>query len=352
MISIQKMFTKKLRHCSEFITCLIVASTCIPMSVSAQGNMKPEEIILFDTLDYTSFYVDRISNDRYPPSNLFDGDFKTCWVSASEKNKKNAVVYFRLPELNGLKINIFSGYGKTRELYYQNARPGKIKFTLYAAVNPEGYVTEKVILYKAYPFPREQTIALADSFGVQTIALNFPAKKIAKFKRRAYQYYDSTSSHPAVDTCLIGKIEVLESNPGTQYRDICISEIFFNDRLVTYKRALHPRIEKVYVNRGQTALLLDDMEEKRKTVFRDTSQIVHLIQVSPDKEWAIITTMPAKINGRTETTYHLLDLVNKEIVNKHIERVTGIDVSMGMVFDTNDEGILYLDCYDTRIELK
>jgi len=346
------MFIKKLRHCSEFIFCLIILNTGITLGVSAQAGIKPEEIKLFDTLDYTSFYVDRIGNDQYPPSNLFDGDFKTCWVNGSEKRKNNSLLYFRLPEFNGLKINIFPGYGKTRRLYYQNARPAKIKFTLYAAMNPEGYVTEKAILYKAYPFPREQVIVLADSFGIQTTSLSFPEKEIAKFKRRVYQYYDSTWAHPIADTCLIGKMEVLESNAGTKYKDICISEIFFHDRFVSYKPKSHPQIKKVYENPEQTALLLDDTEKKGEVVFRDTSRIVHLMQVSADKRWAIILTQPAKIQGRAETTYHLLDLVNKEIVNRSIESITGVDVSMGMVFETSDEGNLYLDYYDNRIELK
>ena len=346
------MFIKKLRHCSEFIICLIILNTCLTSGVSAQAGIKPEEIKLFDTSDYTSFYVDRIFNDQYPPSNLFDGDFKTCWVNGSEKRKHNSILYFRLPELNDLKINFFSGYGKTRRLYYQNARPAKIKLTLYAAMNPEGYVTEKALLYKAYPFPREQVVVLADSFGIQTASLNFPEKEIAKFKRRVYQYHDSASAHPIADTCLIGKMEVLESNAGNKYKDICISEIFFNDRFVSYQPKSHPRIKKVYENPQQTALLLDDTEKKGKVVFRDTSRIVHLMQVSTDKRWAIIITQPAKIQGRAETTYHLLDLVNKKIVNKRIESVTGVDVSMGMVLEDSDDGNLYLDYYDNRIELK
>lgn len=346
------MFIKKLRHCCEFIACLIILNTGITMGVSAQPGIKPEEIKLFDTSDYTSFYVDRIYSDRYPPSNLFDGDFKTCWVNGSEKRKHNSILYFRIPELNDLKMNIFSGYGKTRTLYYQNARPAKIRLTLYAAMNPEGYVTENAILYKAYPFPREQVIVLADSFGIQTASLNLPEKEIATFKRRVYHCYDSASAHPIADTCLIGKLEVLESNAGTKYTDICISEIFFHDRFVSYKPKSYPQIKKVYENLEQNALLLDDTEKRGKVVFRDTSQVVHLMQVSPDKRWAILLTQPAKIQGRVETTYHLVDLVNKEIVNKRIESITGVDVSMGMVFETPDEGNLYLDYYDNRIELK
>jgi hypothetical protein len=62
--------------------------------------------------------------------------------------------------------------------------------------------------------------------------------------------------------------------------------------------------------------------------------------------------MPLEIEGRAETLYHLIDLVNQEDVTVQIEKISGKSVSLGMVFEEGDYDQLYLDYYDGKIELK
>jgi len=101
------------------------------------NNYSWVDITLNDTIHYTSFSANAINNPHYPLSNLFDADFKTCWVANNKTNKKTTSIFIKLPDTNVKTLNIFSGYGKNKALYYQNCRPRKIRLSVYAGVNPE-----------------------------------------------------------------------------------------------------------------------------------------------------------------------------------------------------------------------
>lgn len=182
--------------------------------------------------------------------------------------------------------------------------------------------------------------------------MNLPKENFEAFKNNVRAEFVENMEFPIEDSSLIMKLEILENYAGTEYDDICISEVFFNDRFVAQRSGSHPPIERVYENNDQTALLLDDAEAEGKVVLRDSSRIVSLMQVSSDKQWGIITTMPLEIEGRAETLYHLIDLVNQEDVTVQIEKISGKSVSLGMVFEEGDYDQLYLDYYDGKIELK
>ncbi len=320
----------------------LVSFYLITSACSGQKKDVLTDIFLKDSQNYTGVGVSNISNVKYPPDNLFDANLSTCWVSGSAKSGKKPSVFIRLPESGNVIVNIFPGYGKSKNLFEKNARPKKLIFSVYAAVNPDGYVSETGMQYKAMAGHDKQVVQVKDRYGVQSFPLTFNGKALQDLKANLLDYYRDHFDQPVADTCLILKIEIAESYPGSQYDDIFISEIFFNDRFVTPNPSPAPRIEAIYLNTDENALLADINGEKGIRVYSDTTAVLQLIEQSDNKKWAIFISMPVSVDGRAETTYLLVDLFNKKVVNGQLEKCTGYPGGSDIYFETGDTGILYL----------
>ncbi|MCK5808416.1 hypothetical protein KAH37_05490 [bacterium] len=262
-----------------------------------------QEVSLSDTGEYASFQATGLQESSYPASNLFDADFTTCWIGVSPTKKINSSLFMKLPKGEKIVFNIFAGYGKNKKLYYKNSRPKKLKISIFSAVNPEGMVSETKILYKLTKLLTVKTIDLADKFGVQSFPLDLK----------------NSSAN-------IMKIEILERYKGGKYDDVCISEIFFNDRFVS----------------SQT--------KKSTELMKDKSKILQLIEVSKDKKWAIYISMPAKIEGRAATEYLLVDLIRQKIVNSDLKQYSG--EYLDAISFTYKRGKTYIKSDKLTIELR
>ena len=310
-------------------------------NVSAQHKTEWVDISLVDTVKYVQFGVSNVDNYRYPPSNLFDSKYNTCWVSGSKKNK--STLFLKMPELKDIIINIFPGYGKSKKLYHQNARPKKIRLSVFAAINPDGYVSEIGTLYKAVKFPQEQIVHLPDSFGIQSISLTIPQEDLFEFENVIYDLFNSEFKMPPGEECLILKIEIVDSYAGSKYDDVCISEIFFNDCFLSPQLKKINPVEKVYLNTAENALLLDNSVQQGKLVYSDTLSILQIMEVSENKKWAILISMPAENEGRAETSYLIFDLLNKAMVNGQLEKSIGNYMPGNEIyFDSGESGRTYL----------
>ena len=355
MRSTQKKHTKCSGNYWKNKGWLVIISLFFFQIAQAQNNQW-KDIELIDTLSYTAFSHQKTDNSHYPPSHLFDGQFNTCWVANKEKTMEHPQLYLRLPD-NPRVMNIYPGYGKSLSLFYKNARPVKLKLSLYAGINPEGYVSEHAMIYKATKYPVEQEVHLKDSAMVQHIPLEFPDEEIQSFQyEAAARFKDQMNMSPA-DTCLILQIEILDVKHGSEYKDICISEIFFSNRLVT-DHSNENDIDKVYLNEEENTLMIQTDDQEEITVYEDKQSVLQLVDISKNRKWAILISMPAEIQGRAETTYLLADLVNKKIVNQVIEKSTGRFIAgTELFFDYDSCGNLYLNYYDQdynerKVELK
>ena len=153
-----------------YFNILVLAAVVFTAKIaSAQSKTEWIDIFLPDTTEYVQFKVSSEINYRYPPSNLFDAKLNTCWVSGSDKSPAISSIFIKLPQLTDIVINIFPGHGKSKELFIQNARPKEIRLSIFAAINPDGYVSEYGAIYKIVQFHREQIVHLADSFGIQSV---------------------------------------------------------------------------------------------------------------------------------------------------------------------------------------
>lgn len=302
---------------SPYFKIFLICFYLVPIPLIAQDKLQWKEIELTDTLAYTSFGVDKVDNMRYPPSQLFDGDFTTCWVSHIKDNEVRPDIYVKLPS-NASILNLFAGYGKTRNLFYQNSIPKKIKLSIWGGINPDGYVSEITTLYKALKFPTDTVVYIKDSFDVQSIPLNISQEKLRNFKDYTSQAYANSFNIPQAEFCFILQMEILDAWPGTKYDDVCISELFFNDRLVETKS--NTIADTLYVNKEQNTLMAELQNEERFALYINIDAVVQIGEISNNKKWVILLSTPSQIEGRAEVSYLLVNIPNKEIVNEKLKQ--------------------------------
>ncbi len=339
----------KLNHYCK-VACLIIIAIYTTSNGWAQSENEWEDFFL----NVCSYDYEDMPVEPYPESNIFDGNIKTCWVCGSYKNNNPAGTYLRMPhDNNKVYVNIFSGYGKSQELFYKNARPKIIRLSVYATVHPDGgFVSEIADVYVGLKYPREQIVTLVDTFGIQTIELDFSRKELNEFSKKVYQQARLHFGQPILDSCFFVKIDILESLPGTKYDDICISELFLTGEECTLNSStpLTP-IKKIYLNQAKNSLLADDEQNQGIVIYHDPQSVLQLIDISTDNKWAIIMSASAEVGeGRVETLYHLVNIPDRKIVNDEIKECTDdypwIDLSIS-TFETITNGQIMLKYYIT-----
>ena len=360
-----------------------VVALMISTKLFAQEYLNMASIDLMDGYydsylgEYNS-YVDYYSSDvkdffnyaettKYSSDNLFDGNFNTCWVVGSYKMKSCDTLYVGIPkeiDLDKVILNIFCGYGKSKTLYYQNARPKKIKISLYAAYNPENYNTEVIGIYYIKKYS-EKLIELKDTAGVQSFPLNFNKQKLINFqkdnvseaknsaKSLAKSYLgDENSDIKIADASFILKIEIVDVYQGTKYDDVCISELFFNNRLVTPSPLKDNKLVNVYI-KNDTVLMADYANEKGVIIKKDASSVFTMVDGIKNANFAILHYVKNDEvgAGRIEEHYSLVDLKNKKIVDKEFARCTGNSLFYG-IMEEKDEKLFIEDIGKYDIELR
>lgn len=334
----------------------VICSLWVSFSASAQQGAGWNEMFLTDTSDYVFYRDASAANSGYPASHLFDGDVSTCWVCGGRAGQDISVLFVRLPESGPFVLNVFAGYGKSRDLFFKNARPASLALSLYAAVNPDGYVTEQGALYVTKRYPRDRIVTIADTFGVQTLQFNLVTDDVSRFRADVRARYDREYTIPKADSCLILGITIGATVPGTRYSDVCISELFFNDRLVSAARNA-PAIQNLYLNTAEDTLLMDTDRLSRIPLYGDPGAVLSIAESASHSRWAILMSMPREAEGRVETVYRLVDCAARSDCTRALERCSG-DYTSGMAlsFKTDTSGRLYA-VYETphlrqrRIEL-
>ena len=336
--------------------------------VSAQTNGEMQEINLLANNDLNP-YVEYFSTDitdyfnpekssRYPSTNLFDGYFKTCWVAGSIKQKGKNILFIKIPDeipIDKVIFNIFSGYGKNKNLYYANARPKKIKISILSAYNPEGYDTEVTIKYIIKKYTVDKNFELADTFGVQSFPLNLNRQNLIDFQKENLQNCRSflNNNKIKINLSFILNLEITDVYKGNKYDDICISEIFFNNRFVTAYPDRYNQIKNVGIKNDNT-LFVDYANNIKNVIYKDTSSVFTMVDWPENSNWAILHYVKNDAvgqNSRIEESYLLIDLKNRKVVNDELKKCTGI--YSASFIDRDKTGKVFLDTFDKyKIELK
>jgi len=254
---------------------------------------------------------------NYPISNLFDGDFKTCWIISNQQEYSDALI--KLPAYEGIKINIFQGYGKSKALYYQNARPEKLHISFYYGLLPEGYYSESETVYKMADLHKTFDIRLKDKYGIQTFSIPVKIEEFQYLEQKVKDLYKRKKFPEAVQSGFFISISLDEIYKGTKYQDVCISELFFNRPYEAENTTGIKKIERVYTSNDEHSVYIDTENQIETEIYNDKERILSIEQISDNKEWAVAYSEPAKAEGRVETSYLLFDLINKKEISNEIK---------------------------------
>ncbi len=316
---IREKLTSKYKRYYSFTLLLLL----LWPDIHGQITDKWTEIHLVDTMEYTVFGTEYIPDFRYPPSQLFDAGFSTCWVSHMINDSAYPSIFVALPKMapKNITLNVFSGYGKSESLYFKNSRPREIQISLHTALVPDGYVSEYGLLCKAFQSPQHETVILKDTFGIQSINLHNIYEDFKSCHQEVLTGYKTHFDFPLFDTLILVKIKILSVYPGTAYDDICISEVFFSDCYISAagSKAIDPSIGNVYVNEDENTLLVDTEKQKAVAVYNEQESILQIADITNDNRWAILISMPLETQGRIETQYRIIDIMNKEEISNKME---------------------------------
>ena len=296
-----------------FIILIFITS----FSACAQNELYFEEVEFTENTHPVLFKELNPIDKKYPVKNLFDGDFKTCWIISNQTDYSDA--FIKLPTKEGVKLNFFQGYGKSKELYQQNARPKKLHISLYYGLLPEGYYSENGFVYEIVDLYTTFDIELKDEYGVQTFRIPIKVEELYYWEKKVKEMYKAKGFPKAEDSGFFISISLDEVYKGTKYKDVCLSELFFNPPFTVKNKSGIKQINKVYLNDAENTVYIDTDKGKKELVYQDKNSVLSLIEISENKEWATVISMPAEIEGRAESNYILLDLINKKQADDDLE---------------------------------
>lgn len=151
---------------------------------------------------------------QYSPFQVLDGDIKTAWSEGVIGPGFGEILLVAIQTEKPLLI--FSGFGKSKELYYANNRPKEIAVSIFEPTGMEKYPGKPLILTGLKLVAKEK-IVLGDIFGYQQLLLPKHQLNGVKFNR------DEPESSRKFYSILA--IEILSVYQGSKYDDTLISEI-------------------------------------------------------------------------------------------------------------------------------
>ena len=251
---------------------------------------------------------------KYGSTNLGDSDPTTCWAEGSKGNGVGEYILMTIPE-NITTLRIRNGFQKNESIYNANNRPKKLELTLYATIEPSGYVTEThngFFISEALSITKTELEDKIDYQEVNT-GINWP------------DIYEELSHDNTFEKDrFILKIKILDVYKGNKWDDACISDINI--------------VPSPYYNlTNDEQGFIKVVDYKSDTLFYDSESIYSILEISPDAQWIIFIEMPAFIeNSRVETIYRLYNIEKEEFIeNEDIVAMYGFK---------KDSGKLYLEC--------
>jgi hypothetical protein len=154
----------------------------------------------------------------YGPPNLVDGDVRTAWVEGAAGLGVGELV---VVPLSGPQAEIRAGYGKSPELYQQNARPRRVE----VLVLGQGllWVGGQYDDWFGLPVLGRHEVELRDVDGWQPLPLPAAGPPPAGWAPSAGPHAEKPE--PAKQRPTYVAIRILSAYSGTKYEDTCISEV-------------------------------------------------------------------------------------------------------------------------------
>jgi hypothetical protein len=324
----------------QFFSLIILT---IGVSLNGFGQKSAwKSIMMIDTTSAYGFAVDKVASTKYGPNNLFDNNLKTCWVTGTSD------IYMLVPQYNRV-LNLFNGYGKSLALYLQNDRPKKLRISFYLGVQPDGHASLMAAEYYLYDPHINQIVDLDDVMGIQHIAMLDSMFEDQLISIDAFNTFAHDIGFEINEVNPVIKIEVIDTYPGTKYRDVCISELYFSDKYMVYTAGNQSNtIDTLYINEDDNELIAKYNNGEAQVLYKNKDEDVWLSEVSLNQEWVIIMTMPAENRGRGLSKFLLINTKSKTVVNDDLQLSLGIPI--GEIYLEYQEDELFLKCMDVKIQ--
>ncbi|MBL7670942.1 MAG: hypothetical protein JNM39_10695 [Bdellovibrionaceae bacterium] len=179
---------------------------------------------------FASSAVRKVSQEthKYSPENIRDGYLSQAWCVTNHRPTQPEMVVLRTELREGTYLNIFPGFGKSRELFKLNNRLKKIKLFVMTSTTSDEVVRGKKTEAKKFELNKihEQIIDLKDVYGFQSVEIPFFSQTEGPlFLEKKNPIY-------------LG-IALLEVYPGSKYNDSCISEIRLPSKILGKNKNLY-----------------------------------------------------------------------------------------------------------------
>lgn len=310
---------------------------------------------------------------RYSPHNLFDHDSATAWVEGEKGPGIGS--YILIGIRHGVKkyILLYNGYQQSESLFYKNNRVKELKLSLHIGfILPEEDGGQFGLQADTVPFGKDAFLSVKDAMGVQRFKLPFDLTKIHTFRKTERNRY--LKAHPGnnkVQDFIFIKFEILSVYKGNRWDDTCIAGIEFTDSPTGLYIPVDEKITGIYPNdeadkifirtSSQRELVLADagfLAERFSYTGEGEFLTLSLMDISPDKEWAIIDYQHGfSSGGRIEETSHLWSVRRMEEVPPSLLRRYQIDSPLNfklknnhLYLETEGEKNILLEDIDTDLD--
>ena len=266
---------------------------------------------------------------KYGPHNLFDRDPATAWVEGEAGSGAGSYVCIGTGRDLPPYIVLANGYQKSHDLFLKNNRIRTLKVTLWLAFTGPRQETQAGFTAEAVDFPGSRTIQLKDEEGYQILKMPFDTAEVRRFRDRLFREYVLShqdtllkeKAYSGLKEFFFVKFEITEVYKGSKWDDTCLSDLLFSTRKEIPFIPRNEQILTVLESDNEGSILVRTVSGKVYTldsISRDAvvnGTVLSVLDVSPDKKWAVIDEMTGGAGRGTEETYKLFYLPLLEEVN-------------------------------------
>jgi hypothetical protein len=253
---------------------------------------------------------DPLSFSRYGAEKALDGDPGSSWVEGVPGpgiGESYILALRSYPEALGF----LNGYAKNRSLFLKNFRVQELSVRIFAAVNVDGFATERAVFYDALPLTEAGTIHLSDSILSQRVELPFDRAEIRQVMERfknsgeiagwnfpqAREMGLSGSGGPPLNFRYIIRLEIADVYQGTTWDDTCIAELWPD----------YGEVSGVTESADGRSLLITTAAGEEVRSYSPLEYLLSIYETSPDNEWVLVMREPFYAGeGRVSTDYALI----------------------------------------------
>ena len=303
---------------------------------------------------------------KYSPMNLFDNNPATSWVEGEKGAGEGSFVFTGMGRDYKGCLGIYNGYQASENLFRKNNRVKELEILLYTGFTWEGRTGQFGFEADTFRIGKPFTVVLEDRMGEQKIELPYDPvlseealiEKLDEYAAAHSEELENSGGAESVESFFFLKLKIVSVYKGTKWDDTCIAGIdFYNscenetipDGMSLIGIFTDPETGNLYavIPGGKEFLLADRESLAVEYGYSGAEDLfsISLMDVSPDKDWAIIDYQYGGAEGRIEETHHLWSVRRlMEVPEELLERYGSPD-PLDFIMEN---GRLYLETFDDK----